>query len=462
MNEKKPTVSLCTLGCRVNQYESDAIAERLTLDGFTVVPFGEPCDLVIVNTCTVTAESDRKSRNLIRRASLLGQTSCGRRTPVIVTGCFSQVSPETVPTNGGEIYLCGNGEKDRIPALARQLIEGREIARSPKPQPMDQAPYDTFSLHTPQRTRSYIKIEDGCENRCAYCIIPKARGKVRSKPAETVLAEAAALGRAGCREIILTGIETASYGRDFESGSPCAPREPHGARLASLLQAADKVPGIQRIGLGSLEPTVLSEAFAAAVAPLRHVLPHYHLSLQSGSSTVLQRMRRRYTAERAEECLARMRHVCPDVTFSADVIVGFPGETDAEFCETVAFFERNRFLHLHIFPFSPRKGTEAAQMPHQIPAGEKHARVKALETAQTAVRTSLLQDYVSTHAYSDHPVLVLVEKAGNGMVSGHSQHFAEVFAPMPPSFSPQVGEIVKVRLSETDGKVCRGIVLPSD
>jgi len=448
MNINHPAVSFCTLGCRVNQYESDAIAEALIRHGFTVVPFGNPCDLTIVNTCTVTAESDRKSRQLIRRAASLGGGN-----PVIVTGCFSQVTPDKVPLPDGVVLVCGNAEKDRIPALALGLIEKKNNGADILVSDILKAPYDTFTLASPQRTRSYVKIEDGCENRCSYCIIPKARGKVRSKAEDTVLREAESLVRAGSKEIIFTGIETASYGRDLHSGAP------YGTHLAELLRKADSIPGIQRIGLGSLEPTVMSPAFTETVSGLRHILPHFHLSIQSGSTSVLNRMRRRYTADKALECISRLKDAMPGATFSADIIVGFPGETDAEFEETMEFCRMVGFLHLHIFPYSVREGTEAAGMSGQLPQNIKHERLKKLEALQADIKKNLLSDYVSAHCTAAHPISVLAEKAEGGAVSGHSEHYAEIFCPIPPDTDIEPGTILSVILTETDGEFCRGVIL---
>lgn len=441
------TASIYTLGCRVNQYESDAIAEILSNDGFVILPCGEPCDVAIVNTCTVTAESDRKSRQLIRRVAALNGGN-----PVIVTGCFSQVSPDEVPDSDGVVYICGNSEKDKIPALARRLIEEKTLETPVSVPDISEAGYDAFTLAVPHRTRSYVKIEDGCENRCAYCIIPRARGKVRSKSEAVVLAEAEALGKAGCREIILTGIETASYGRDFNL------REPYGTRLAELLKKVNAIPGIERIGMGSLEPTVMSDVFTNAAAGLSHVLPHFHLSVQSGSTSVLHRMRRRYTAEQALECIERMKRARPDATFSADFIVGFPGETDAEFKETLQFCRNVRFLHLHIFPYSPRKGTEAETMPGQLSQNAKHERLKILEQEQEKIKAELLREYVQAHSEGKTPVCLLVEKVKNGRISGHSEHYVEVSAPLPADRLSAPGDVVPLFLTDSDGETCRGTV----
>ncbi|MBQ9717526.1 MAG: MiaB/RimO family radical SAM methylthiotransferase, partial [Clostridia bacterium] len=348
MENKRYTISVTTLGCRVNQYESLSFTEGLKKYGIHVVRPGEPCDAAIVNTCTVTAESDRKSRQMIRRAASYADH-------VIVTGCFAQISADTAAAIDKVTYVCGNGGKASLADTVYAILTGTYGGDKNNVGAPDG--YDAVEMVTsqPERTRSYIKIEDGCENRCAYCIIPKARGPVRSKKPETVLEEAKALAAAGCREVILTGIETASYGMDFEG------RQPYGYRLAELIGEIAAVDGIERIGLGSLEPTVMSDYFVGTLASTPKILPHFHLSIQSGCSRTLAEMKRRYNADMARTALRRMRDAMPDVTFSCDVIVGFPGETEEDFSETLEFCREARFLHMHIFPYSKRAGTVAAE-----------------------------------------------------------------------------------------------------
>lgn len=440
------TFSIITLGCRVNQCESDEIAQGLSDRGWRSTEVGEIPSVVIVNTCTVTRESDRKSRQMIRRAASQG-------SHVVVTGCFAQISGEEAAKIPGVVYVCGNDRKAKIPAVLSH-IDSLSDADTDVRMDMDDmvdAAMEPVVLRIPKRVRSYIKIEDGCENRCAYCIIPQARGKVRSKPAEAVLCEARHL--AGyCRELILTGIETASYGMDLRENGK---RLPYGMALAALLQEVDRIPGVERIGMGSLEPTVMSDAFVSALTGVGHILHHFHLSIQSGSTTVLRRMRRRYTAEMALAAMERVRAAMPDVTFGADVIVGFPGETEAEFAETVEFCRQARFLHLHIFPYSIREGTEAADMPDQIPEQVKKARVRALEAVDDEIRTAMLTEYVDTHRTA--PVYVLVEKTEDGVANGHTEHFVEV--DIPTDRADTVGKILPVSLTETDGVICRGVFI---
>lgn len=443
------TFSIITLGCRVNQCESDEIAQGLTERGWENAPIGEIPSVVIVNTCTVTSESDRKSRQMIRRAASQG-------SHVVVTGCFAQIAGEEAAKIPGVVYVCGNDRKAKIPAVLSHIDSLADDTDGAIPVDVDAdeltgAAMEPVVLRTPKRVRSYIKIEDGCENRCAYCIIPRARGRVRSKPACEVLREAAHL--AGyCRELILTGIETASYGMDLRENGQ---KLPYGMALAALLGEVDNIPGVERIGMGSLEPTVMSDAFVSALTGVTHILRHFHLSIQSGSTTVLHRMRRRYTAEMALAAMERVRAAMPDVTFGADVIVGFPGETEEEFAETIAFCRRARFLHLHIFPYSVREGTEAAEMADQIPESVKKARVRALEEVDEEIRTAMLTEYVAAHRTD--PVYVLVEKAEDGVANGHTEHFVEV--DIPTGRMDTVGKLLPVLLTETDGVICRGVFM---
>ena len=443
------TFSIITLGCRVNQCESDEIAQGLTERGWENAPIGEIPSVVIVNTCTVTGESDRKSRQMIRRAASQG-------SHVVVTGCFAQIAGEEAAKIPGVVYVCGNDRKAKIPAVLSHIDSLADDTDGAIPVDVDAdeltgAAMEPVVLRTPKRVRSYIKIEDGCENRCAYCIIPRARGRVRSKPACEVLREAAHL--AGyCRELILTGIETASYGMDLRENGQ---KLPYGMALAALLGEVDNIPGVERIGMGSLEPTVMSDAFVSALTGVSHILRHFHLSIQSGSTTVLHRMRRRYTAEMALAAMERVRAAMPDVTFGADVIVGFPGETEEEFAETIAFCRRARFLHLHIFPYSVREGTEAAEMADQIPESVKKARVRALEEVDEEIRTAMLTEYVAAHR--TEPVYVLVEKAEDGVANGHTEHFVEV--DIPTGRTDTVGKLLPVLLTETDGVICRGVFM---
>ena len=438
MNRSAPTVSVLTLGCRVNQYESDALCAVLKSRGVTVVPFGEPADVSVVNTCTVTGESDRKSRQMIRRAAQ-------NASHVVVTGCFAQIAGDEISSMEGVTFVCGNDGKASLADEVMAVLGGSLPSSVNGVTPPTGRGGVEMTLSSPQRTRSYIKIEDGCGNRCAYCLIRFARGPVRSKAHDLVLEEARALAEAGAKEVILTGIEAASYGMDFED------RRPYGHALADLIRDVNGIPGIERIGLGSLEPTVLNDYFAGAVRDSEKLLPHFHLSVQSGSTAVLHAMRRRYGAEAVLEAVERIRALRPDVTFSADIIVGFPGETEEDYRLTEEFCRAAGFLHLHIFPFSRREGTEAASMENQVPEPVKRDRAERLEALGAEIHRELLERYVRDHA--DSPVHLLVEKNGGGFLSGHSEHFVELKR-IPGR--AEVGDVVPVLTDSADGMVCTG------
>jgi threonylcarbamoyladenosine tRNA methylthiotransferase MtaB len=293
------------------------------------------------------------------------------------------------------------------------------------------------------RTRAYIKIEDGCESRCTYCIIPKARGKIRSKSPSDVLDEVNTLIAGGCREIVLTGIETASYGKDIE-----------GCDFAELLTLVDKVEGIGRVRLGSLDPSSITEKFVEKIAPLSSLAPHFHLSLQSGSDRILALMKRRYNSKMAMNVIERLRSAIPNVQFTTDVIVGFPGETEEDFLRTLEFCQKAHFLKIHIFPYSKREGTPAASMPEQISKEVKRDRLQRLSEVERASRFEILNK-----AVTDSPVCeVLFETFDekNKRVVGHTSNFFEVSA---PSDIPLHSELRKVRLTSTDGETCFGEII---
>lgn len=418
--------SIFTLGCRVNQYESDAIEERLVKEGFEMVPFGEKCDVVIINTCTVTAESDRKSRQHIRRAH-----SFSPEASIIVTGCFAHVAPEQVKSIEGVSAIADNKNKNLISALAKELASGEAAANDA----------GELTISKAKRARCHIKIEDGCTKRCAYCIIPSARGNVVSKDPETVIKEATEIVSNGCGELILTGIETASYGVDLE-----------GWDLSKILFELDKIEGVKRIGVSSLDPSVMKEEFVRRLSEMKHLLPHFHLSVQSGCTRTLNRMRRRYRAETVAENMELIRRYIPDATFSADVIVGFPGETEEDFSETVEFFKKANFMHLHIFPFSVREGTEAEKMDGQLPDKVKKARAAELARVQNGIKARILDEYIEKHR--ETPVYVLGEKWEDGVTNGHTEHFIE--CDIRTDFDG-TGTILPVFLTGRDGFVLKGV-----
>ena len=432
--KRQPTVGIYTLGCKVNQYESEAIAERFSAKGFSVLPPNGACDVYVINTCTVTAESDRKSRQFIRRA-----ISKNPDAYILVTGCLSQTAPDTVSAIEGVDYICGNTEKLSVVEAAEQLLAKGKKSEAPRQcvAPIENAPFEEMHIKSFDRTRAYIKIEDGCESHCTYCIIPRARGSIRSKPLEDVVREIQALTADGCREVVLTGIETASWGRDI------------GANLADLLEAVDKIKGIGRVRLGSLDPSLIKPAFVERIAKLPSLAPHFHLSMQSGSDRILALMKRKYNAEMALRGMQLLRDAMPNVQFTTDMILGFPHEGQEEFKETLAFIEKARFLMIHAFPYSARRGTPAAVMENQVPEAIRHERVRILSARQAEIRRAVLEEALKARPH----VTVLFEDYKNGFAYGHTDNFIQVRVPSPRAMRSIFAD---ASVEDTDGECLIG------
>lgn len=427
--EKTPTVRVLTLGCKVNQYESEAIAEAFLRDGFSVRRRGA-ADVYVVNTCTVTAEADRKSGQLIRRAAAENPTAV-----ILVTGCTAQNDPAAVAAIPGVLYVCGNRDKLSVVAAARRLLEcGKKEAPTLFVEPLDRAPFEPMRITRFDRTRAYVKVEDGCDNHCTYCAIAAARGPVRSRSVEDTVAEVTGLTAAGCREVVLTGIEIAAWGRDRADGRT----------LLDLLDAVCRLPGLLRVRLSSLDPALLRPDFVQKLAALPRLAPHFHLSVQSGSSAVLAAMKRKYNREQLLSAVALLRRYFPDAELTADVIAGFPGETDADFADTLSLVRQASFLHVHAFPFSPRAGTPAADYPGRIPASVKKARTAALLAAGAEQKIARLENALLTPRRE-----VLFETYENGFAVGHTASFLEVAAPAPAPLHGQVREVTLTGRTDT-------------
>ena len=394
------SASLITLGCRVNQYESRCIADKLRENGFDIVRFGQVCDVCVINTCCVTGESARKSRQMIHRARKISPGAY-----IIVTGCFAQAEGENALLSGAADAVIGNSDKSAVVKAALEnsgrFIEIPEFHG-----------YEDMTTTDSERLRAFIKIEDGCNGKCSYCIIPSVRGPVRSRPVESVIDEAKLLAGKGCRELILSGIETSAY----EYG------------LAGLVKQISSIEGIERIRLSSLDPSSVTEKFCADIASVPEAMPHFHLSIQSGSSGVLRRMRRKYNADQALNNIETMKKYFPDLQLTADVIVGFPGETEEEFTETLDFAEKAGFFHIHIFKYSIRPGTEAAIMPDQISESIKTERSKTLSEKVASIRRAIFKKVIA----SGDPLEILFERTRNGYTDGHSREFFDVKAPGKP------------------------------
>lgn len=396
------------MGCRVNQYETRAVEESFEEKGFETAKFTDECDVYVINTCTVTGESDRKSRQMIRRAVKNGKG----KAVVAVMGCMSQVEAKAASQIEGVSIVLGNGEKmtcvDRVMALMGTVGGEGSVDNSLVPDIYGYDSIEAMSVKGSDNTRAFLKVVDGCENHCSYCIIPSARGKVRSKKAQDVVNECFDItDKGGCREIVLTGIETAAYGKDI------------GTDLASLVEKVSQVEKVKRIRLGSLEPTVLKEDFVKRLSSIPQFMPHFHLSLQSGSDSVLARMKRKYNTKMFYEKLCLLRKYFPLCQVTTDIIVGFPGETQAEFEQTVEFVKKCGFLYVHIFPYSDRKGTAASAMEGKLSEQTKQERVKALEDVMYRVRNEILTEYLGKDMH------ILCETDKNGYYHGYTENYIE-------------------------------------
>ena len=422
--------SVLTLGCRVNQYESDAIMQELSKNGVSICSKDEICDIYIINTCTVTAESDRKSRQFIRR--------CISKNPnavIIVTGCYSQINPEEAFNIDGVDFVCGNNGKSVIAKKALKLLENKSEKSIFMPD-IYNVEFDKMLVGAPMnRTRAFIKIQDGCDSKCAYCIIPKARGSVRSDTKDNIIFQVKQAVSQGCKEVVLTGIETASYGKDLKNGYS----------LCSLLCDVNQIEGLERIRLGSIDPVEITKSFVDGIKSLDKVMPHFHISMQSGCTRTLNMMKRKYNIDMARSNIEYLKSQIPNVMLSADVITGFPGETDDDFMQTMNFFESQKFMHLHIFPYSRRKGTLAYSMPDQIDESVKKSRLKRLSEMQAEIRASIYDEYVKSHDYA----YALFETFDGESLVGHTDNFIEITVKSSQDLS---GKICKVKLLSSDSE----------
>ena len=430
-------VSFYTLGCKVNQNESGAMAQLFEANGYTVVPAGEEADVYIVNSCTVTNFGDQKSRKWLRRAK--------RENPgavTVLTGCYPQAFPKEAAEIAEADVVTGSGSRRILPELVRKVLDGEEqriveIQPHHKGEQFEELPIERFAEHT----RAFVKVEDGCNRQCAYCVIPRARGPVRSRSEESVLQELTHLAAAGYKEVVLSAISLPSYGMDT------------GTCLADLLEKASQVEGIERIRLGSLDPDKLSDQDIARMAAIPKLCPQFHLSLQSGSSKTLRAMRRPYTAKQYAEVAAKLRAAfgAENVSLTTDVIVGFPGETEQDFLDSMAFVKAQRFLKVHVFPYSRRAGTPAFDFPDQIPEHEKQARSHRMTQAVEEVRAEVAAGMTGRHA----EVLLETPLSANTF-TGYTKQYLPVVVCAPGHVS---GDILTVTLTEWDGQHCHAVPL---
>ena len=419
-------VALHNLGCKVNAYETEAMQEILEQNGYEIVPFEEKADAYIVNTCSVTNMADKKSRQMLHRAKKMNPEAV-----VIAAGCYVQSAGEELLKDTSVDILIGNNEKVNLPSI----LENWEKEHNPLHvhDLTREHTYEELTLsHTAGHTRAFMKIQDGCNQFCTYCIIPYTRGRVRSRRLSDIVAEAGRLAENGYQEVVLTGIHLDSYGTDLEEHE----------NLLTVIQEIAKIDGIKRIRLGSLEPRIMTEEFVAGLAAEEKLCPHFHLSLQSGCDATLKRMNRRYSAEEFRQCCERLRRHFDDPALTTDVIVGFPGETEEEFTATVEFLKDICFYETHVFKYSRRKGTKADRMPDQIPEQIKNQRSDVLlaltEKNSGEYRKKLL----------GRTVKVLLEEestiGGTTYLSGHTREYVKV-AVAPETAA--AGEIIDVKVT---------------
>lgn len=411
------TVAFYTLGCKVNQYDAQAMVEIFERAGYQIRPFGEQADVNVVVTCVVTAAGEQKSRQMLHRVR--------REQPdshLVAAGCLAQKDAEKLKDLGVRLIL-GNQHREQVVQLLEQAI--RENNRITAVEDVLRVPYEELSITRQEgRTRAVMKIQEGCDRYCAYCIIPYVRGGIRSRAPEAIAREAKRLVRAGYREIVLTGIHLTSYGRDLG-----------GLTLLDAVRAA-AVDGLGRLRLGSLEPVIASAAFVESLAHIPAVCPQFHLSLQSGSNSVLRRMRRRYTAEEYLAAARRLQDAFPGCALTTDVLVGFPGETQEEFEQNLAFCEQVGFAKMHIFPFSRRAGTVADRMPGHLSRSLKTERARQM----AALEARMSKDFMASFLGSSQDVL-FETLTKDGLALGHTPNAINVYC---PGGSP--GKIQKVRL----------------
>ena len=418
-------VALTTLGCKVNHYETEAMRELFVQDGWEIVAFYDLADVYVINTCTVTQTSDTKSRQMIARAHRMNPNAL-----VVAVGCYSQTAPEAVASLEGVGLVIGTSGRKEIVLRVNDALASKSDEASISPL-YEMRAFEPLSAVRDSRTRATLKIQDGCVNFCSYCIIPFARGPLRSRPMDEISSEVARLADEGYHEIVLTGIHLASYGRDLANEK---------TTLLDAISRASKPEGIRRIRLGSLEPLFVTEDVAKALAENPKICRQFHLSLQSGSNTVLKRMNRRYSAEEYLVALALLRKYMPDCAITTDVIAGFPGETETEHAETLAFCKAAKFARMHVFPFSLRKGTKAESLPSHLPKSIKDARAKELIHLGKEL----------THAYLNEQIGSVVEVLAESDGAGYSGNYIRV------KTAAQEGEIVRIRIEGFEGETAFG------
>ena len=421
-------VAFITLGCKVNQYETNAMTQQLLENGYEIVEHTEKADIYIVNTCTVTNISDRKSRQMLRRVKGLNPKAL-----VIACGCYVQVAKKEVEKIEEIDLALGNNEKKEIVKYIEEWFK-KDMINNRIDDVMQQRDFVDFGnvVYT-EKTRAVIKVQDGCDRFCSYCIIPYARGRVRSRKPENILSEIKQIAKKGIQEVVITGIHIASYGKDFQDSY----------QLIDLLEEINTIEGIKRIRLGSLEPLLITQKFLNRLKKLEKICHHFHLSLQSGCDETLKRMNRRYTTDQFRKIVQLLRNTYSDVMLTTDIIVGFPGETEKEFQTTYQFLQEINFYKMHIFKYSPRKGTKAAQMKEQVSGDKKEQRSRILMNLSDENQKRYHQSYLN------RDIEVLFEEEKNGVYHGHTDNYILAYCKTQQKLENQIKK-VKCKEIETE------------
>lgn len=423
------------LGCKVNQYESEAIAELFAEKGYEIVGIDEAADVYVINTCTVTNFGDKKSRQLIRKVKRQNENAV-----VAVVGCYAQTAPQEIMKVEGVNLVIGTKDRGQIVEMVEDYNPENGVENHVS-DIMKERVFEPLSIQKlANRTRAYLKIQDGCSQYCSYCIIPYARGPIRSREPKAVLEEVRRLEQNGFREIVLTGIHVASYGRDRKDTS-----------LLDILRQVHEVHGIKRIRFSSIEPNVVTEEFARTMAELPKVCHHFHLSLQSGCDRTLKEMNRKYDTEKYRQAAAMLRKYLPDVALTTDIIVGFPGETEEDYQESFDFAKEIGFSKIHVFPYSPKKGTPAAERRDQLPNSVKTERSHKLLALSDEMSAAFLNGYVG------QSVEVLYEKqVAAGVYEGHTSNYMKVHG---KSEEDLTNRIVLTRITRIEEEYALGEVI---
>lgn len=421
-------VAFYTLGCKVNQYETNGMIQAFLEKGYKIVDFTEKSDIYIINTCTVTSISDKKSRQMIRRTKQLNPEAI-----VVAVGCYAQVAKDKLEEIKDIDLILGISEKTEIIKYVEEEIK----ERNPKTyisDVMHQKQFVDFgSVNYTDKNRVAIKVQDGCNQFCTYCIIPYARGRIRSRKIENVKKEIEDLAKKGIKEIVITGIHVASYGKDLEEN----------IGLIDLLEEINKIDGIERIRLSSLEPTLITEEFVKRLSKLSKICDHFHLSLQSGCNETLKRMNRHYNTEEFKKATELLRKAYPNVALTTDIIVGFPGETEEEFNITYDFLKEINFYKMHVFKYSPRHGTKAEKMPNQIDGNIKEERSKKL------IELSDKNEINQNKRYINKNLDVLIEEFEEGYYKGHTTNY--IMVKIQENTNNLQNKIVTVKIIDNEG-----------